>query len=96
MHANSGATRDCRLYDICDPWYGERGAPFVRKFKPSFVNGLGNKRDKVATLRQHLKGSDPGSRSPVTAAQLAANPNHVNAVNNHGNNAGARATAPKL
>ena len=40
MHANSGATRDCRLYDICDPWYGERGAPFVRKFKPSFVNGL--------------------------------------------------------
>ena len=79
QHHSSSASRDTRLYDVCAPYLGEPGPPFTRIFDPEFRAGLATQRDKVASLQQHLAGVDPCGRPPPTAAQLAANPAHINA-----------------
>ena len=98
--ADSG--RDTKLYPLSDPWHGESGPSFTRKFKPELESGLSKCKDKFATLRDHLRGRDAGGIIPSTPAQIAANPNHHNATNPHpggvpaGAAAGAGPVAPAL
>ena len=37
----SAASRDTRLYDVCDPYHGEVGHAWTREFEPAFKSGLG-------------------------------------------------------
>ena len=67
------------------------GPPFERTFKPNFMAGLRKRWDDYSSLYRHLHGQDPGGMPPSTAAQLAVNPNHLNATIAHpGGNAAAR------
>ena len=77
------AGRDTRLHPISAPWLGVKGPSFTITFEPEFTAGLAKVKDKFASLKQHLHGKDPGARPPVTAAQLAANPNHVSPARAH-------------
>ena len=77
------SSRDTRLYPICDPWLGAVGPPFERKFVPDFQNGVRGRSDEWSNLMEHLQGTDPGGMVSPSAAQLAANPNHLNASNPH-------------
>ena len=75
--AKATTVRDPKIYPICDPWYGESGAPFERIFLQDFLAGIGSHvKDKYANGASHLRGMDPGGIRPPTAADLAANPNH--------------------
>ena len=86
------STRDMKMYPICDPWMGAMGPPFERTFRPDFMAGLRKRWDDYSSLYRHLMGTDPGGMPPTTAAQLAVNPNHLNATVVHpGGNAAARA-----
>ena len=63
---------------------GERGRAFTLTFRPACAEaGLAEKKDKFSNQRQHLFGRDPGGIRPPTAAQLAADANHVNAMRAH-------------
>ena len=73
--------RDISKYPLCEPWYGEKGPKFTRRFALDFMSALGTQRDKFATIRDHMKGRDPGGIPPTAAAQLAAG--HVNPKINH-------------
>ena len=79
----ASAARNTRIYDICDPYYGDKGPAFERVFKPAFFTGIAAKGDKFANLADHLRGVDPGGVKPSTSAQLTNNANHVNARNEH-------------
>ena len=72
------AARDTRLYDICDPYHGDKGTPFLRIFKPAFLTGIAAKSDKFANYAQHLRGEDAGAVPPSTEAQRSQNAHHVN------------------
>ena len=37
--ATTGA-RDTSTFDICEPWYGDKGGPFTRTFSPAFLSGM--------------------------------------------------------
>ena len=50
---------------------------------PAFLVAIGTKRDKFSNCKAHLSGNDPGGVRPSTAAQLRANPLHINATNPH-------------
>ena len=54
---------DARIYTICTPWKGDRGDPYLRVFKPAFLNGLGGVSDEYCTLRKHVEGTDPGGNN---------------------------------
>ena len=56
------------------------GPPFERTFKPNFMAGLRKRWDDYSSLYRHMHGQDPGGMPPSTAAQLAINPNHLNAT----------------
>ena len=73
------AARDTRLYDICDPYYGEKGTAYVRIFKPAFETGLAVKSDKYANFAQHLRGEDPGAVPPTDPSQRTNTTAHVKA-----------------
>ena len=66
--------RDISKYPLCEPWYGEKGPKFTRRFALDFMSALGTQRDKFATIRDHMKGRDPGGIPPTAAAQLATPP----------------------
>ena len=67
-----GEKYDSRIFTVCAPWNGERGARYVQVFKPAFLNGLEAFTDDYATLREHLQGIDPGG-----------NHNNINLHNGH-------------
>ena len=52
-------------------------------FKPAFISAISASSDKYANYGAHLRGMDPGGILPPTPAQLATNPNHINAANPH-------------
>ena len=79
----ASAARNTRIYDICDPYFGDKGPAFERVFKPSFLAGIAAKCDKYANFAQHLRGEDPGGVLPTTDTQRANNPNHVNVLTEH-------------
>ena len=83
----STSTRDVKMYPICDPWLGQAGAPFERVFAPAFKAGLLGRNDEFSSYDEHMRGTDPGGIPKPTAAQLAANANHVNVVIAHQGNA---------
>ena len=60
------------------PWNGSMGPQFERTFRPNFLAGLRKRWDDYSSLYRHLMGQDPGGMPPTTAAQLAANANHLN------------------
>ena len=61
------AGRDTKLYPLCDPWHGERGPKFTRKFAPDFLSGLAKPAncDKFSSMRNHLFGLDVGGVPPT-------------------------------
>ena len=71
------------MYPICDPWLGQAGPPFERVFAPAFKAGLLGRSDEFGSYAEHMLGTDPGGVPPPTAAQLAADANHVNAAIAH-------------
>jgi len=77
----SRASRDSKLYPYADPWDGQRGPFFERNWLPDMLSGLGGVTDDYASLTDHLDGMDPHGVPPTDAAQLAANPMHVNGAN---------------
>ena len=84
MSTAGSAGRDTRLFKVCDPWYGQKGAPFERVFRPAFTSGIASVvRDEYGNGRDHLKGSDPGGVKAPTAAQLAANAAHAGTISQH-------------
>ena len=85
--ASSTGTWDTRRFPLCAPWSGERGDEFGKRFLPSFLSGLMAKSDEFCTYEQHLSGECPGGIVPPTAAQLLANPLHVNLEHPHLGNA---------
>jgi len=76
------SSRDTKLYDVADPWHGERG-PAWHNFKADFIAGLASHRDKYASLQQHVHGTDPGGHKPPSAAALAANANALPTIVQH-------------
>ena len=56
--AMADASRDTKIHPLCNAWYGEKGPAFTAVFWPAFRSGLGAKRDKYATLLNHLDGVD--------------------------------------
>ena len=52
-------------------------------FEPAFRGGLGSHKDDYDNLQRHLKGTDIGGIPPSTAAQVAANAEHLNAFTAH-------------
>ena len=74
---------DTKRYPLCSPYSGEIGPPFTRVFKPAFLSAISASSDKYANYGAHLRGMDPGGILPPTPAQLATNPNHINAANPH-------------
>ena len=84
---SSTGTYDTRRYPLCAPWSGERGDEFAKRFLPSFLSGLMAKSDDFCTYEQQLAGECPGGIIPPTAAQLQANPQHVNLERPHLGNA---------
>ena len=46
MSSSGAASRDTRLFEICEAYHGEVGPPFTRIFEPAFIIGLGKKKDK--------------------------------------------------
>ena len=77
------AGRDTKLFPVCAPWLGDKGRGFTHVFAIDFPTGLARFKDHYSSLKQHLEGKDFGGISPPTPAQLAANPNHVNAPRAH-------------
>ena len=78
-----GSARDTKLFDTCDPWYGDKES-FEDVFVPDFMTGLGRHHDDYCTQRAHLLGNDsPGSIIPTTDAQRAAHNDHVNNIQAH-------------
>ena len=77
------SSRDPKTFPLCDPYHGEPGAAWSRVFLPSFISGVGKKKDDFASMRNHLAGKDPGGCQPPTAAQLAANPAHTGTLTYH-------------
>jgi len=77
----SRASRDPKLYPYANPWDGQRGPFFERNWLPDMLSGLGGVTDDYASLTDHLDGMDPHGVPPTDAAQLAANPMHVNGAN---------------
>ena len=60
-----GVSYDSRVYDVCGPWNGARGDPFVRRFAPDFQNGVEAVTDDEGfNLKDHVLGTDQGSRAP--------------------------------
>ena len=53
--------RDMKEYPLCNPWHGEQGAKYERKFKPEFISATASCRDKYGNLQSHLKGQDYGA-----------------------------------
>ena len=78
---------DTRLYNICEPWHGERGLLFSEKFIVNFKAGLMEKSDDYCTYEQHLSGHCPGGIVKPSAAQLLADAAHVNVPRPHQGNA---------
>ena len=58
--ATTGA-RDTSTYDICEPWYGDKGGPFTRTFSPAFLSGMRGKSEEYVTYYDHLQGDSPGA-----------------------------------
>lgn len=79
----SSASRDSRLYPICNPYSGRMGPDWESIFEPAFRGGLGSHKDDYDNLQRHLKGTDIGGIPPSTAAQVAANAEHLNAFTAH-------------
>ena len=79
--ADSG--RDTKLYPYADPFHGERGPKFERKFEPEFLSGVARVTDKFSNLKLHILGQDVGGVRPTSQAQLAVNPAHINGVRAH-------------
>ena len=75
--------RDTKIYRVCEPWNGERGPSWMEVFEKDFISGLGEINDDYTNLKQVLFGQDPGGVPATTAAQLAANPAHINPANAH-------------
>ena len=73
------SSRNTKVHTLCDPWFGKKGSDFERLFWPDFTAALGGESDEFCTLAKHLRGTDPGNVPRSTPAQLAANPQHVNA-----------------
>ena len=57
--ATTGA-RDTSTFDICEPWYGDKGGPFTRTFSPAFLSGMRGKSEEYVTYYDHLQGDSPG------------------------------------
>ena len=36
-------------FDICEPWYGDKGGPFTRTFSPAFLSGMRGKSEEYVT-----------------------------------------------
>ena len=62
--ATTGA-RDTSTYDICEPWYGDKGGPFTRTFSPAFLSGMRGKSEEYVTYYDHLQGDSPGGYKAV-------------------------------
>jgi len=54
-------TYDAKAYDVCAPWFGERGDKFIRRFAPAFKHGLAGITDDYDNLEDHLMRRDIGS-----------------------------------
>ena len=46
--------RDTSTFDICEPWYGDKGGPFTRTFSPAFLSGMRGKSEEYVTYYDHL------------------------------------------
>ena len=68
-----------KIYDVA-PWSGSAGADYERVFKPDWLSLARRKTDDYGSWYEHIMGTLPGCSRPPTAAQIAANANHVNAV----------------
>ena len=55
---------DPRKYTSCAPWWGRRGAPYTRRFRPQFIGALHSYADKFSTLYDHYTLTDPGAQLP--------------------------------
>ena len=62
--ATTGA-RDTSTFDICEPWYGDKGGPFTRTFSPAFLSGMRGKSEEYVTYYDHLQGDSPGGYKAV-------------------------------
>ena len=62
--ATTGA-RDTSTFDICEPWYGDKGGPFTRTFSPAFLSGMRGKSEEYVTYYDHLQGDSPGGYKSV-------------------------------
>ena len=71
------------MYPICNPYSGRMGPEWESIFEPAFRGGLGSHKDDYDNLQRHLKGTDIGGIPPSTAAQVAANAEHLNAFTAH-------------
>ena len=89
---SSSGSYDTKRFNLCEPWWGQRGKAFAERFMPDFRSACMAKYDDHATWEQHLDGEVPGGVLLCSAAQLANNPAHVNAPRPH---QGAAADARK-
>jgi hypothetical protein len=70
--AQGGAQQyDARKYEICAPFFGQRGDKFLL-FEQDFLAGLAGKGDEDASLAECLEGTDPGGDDPA-AQPIPAN-----------------------
>ena len=62
--ATTGA-RDISTFDICEPWYGDKGGPFTRTFSPAFLSGMRGKSEEYVTYYDHCRpeGHPEGRRA---------------------------------
>ena len=84
MDESGDQNYDGKKFTICAPWYGNAGPAYMRVFRPAFMAGLRGKGDDFGTLYDHLRGDVPGGVLPPTAAELAADPDHLNALHDEG------------
>ena len=68
---------------MCDPYFGATGPAWERIFSKDFLAAARSKSDKFSNMHEHSQGRDPGGMRTPTAAQLAANPNHLNVARGH-------------
>ena len=66
-----GQNYDAKVYPICAPWMGARGDPFLRIFKPAFINGILSVTDDYDSLQDHLLDKDTGGAGPDTPGHPA-------------------------
>ena len=49
-------SRDTKVFDLCDPYFGRVGADWERVFYPSFISALASRSDEFSNLRQRVRG----------------------------------------